>query len=81
MKSLLNRLTDKMLSQQSTRFNSPGTLGRRRARLVLVGPMAAAVGDARPGSRISLRIHGVVTGRGTAGQRDEATIDVDEVTK
>src|SRR5262249_21735189 len=70
MTSLLNRLTDKKLSERTTRFNSPGMIGRLKPRLVLVGPLAAAVGDARPGAKISLRVYGVLTGRETATRSD-----------
>ena len=81
MKTLLNRLTDKMLSQRTARFNSPGVIGRRKPRLVLVGPDAAAVGDAKPGAKISLRVYGRVVGRETRGQKAEAVLEIDEVTR
>ena len=79
--SLLSKLTDRVLSERTKQFNSPGLIGRRRPRLVLIGADAAAVGDAKVGARISLRIHGRITGRETAGQKAEAVLEIDEVTK
>lgn len=79
MKSLLDRLANRKLSERSNRFNSPGVIGRRKPRLVLTGPYAAAVGDARPGARISLHVYGRLTGRETAGQRNEAVLEIDQV--
>ena len=47
MRTLLNRLADQKLAEHTKRFNSPSSIGKRKPRLVLVSPLADAIGDAQ----------------------------------
>jgi len=69
---LLRKLTDRKLAEIEV---------RKRPVLTLIGRNARAVRSAEPGSKVTLRVHGVVMGVGTKGQKTEATIQVDRVTK
>jgi hypothetical protein len=75
----------KLMAPAGTNSNRPaqkhGAPVRRLARLPLVGPMAAAVGEVKPGERRALKVEGVVTGVGTRGQKEEATLVIDKVTR
>lgn len=78
---VLRQLAATAKEERTENFNSPGTVGRRKPRLVLTGTHADAVGRARYGDKISLRVHGTVTERNTPGQRAQAVISVEKVTK
>jgi len=70
--NLLRKLADRKLAEIEV---------RKRPVLTLIGRNARAVRSAEPGSKVTLRVHGVVMGVGTKGQKTEATIQVDRVTK
>lgn len=78
---LLNKMTDEKLAARSRAFNSPGTLGRRKPQLKLVGPLAQGLNELRPGTGVRLNVSGTVVATGTKGQRPEATVEVASVDK
>jgi hypothetical protein len=74
---VLQNLVDK--ATRSKFFNSPGTVGRRRPRLVLTSDFAAEIGDVKPKQVVNLSVRAEVTGTSTLGQRAEIVLEIVDV--